>query len=102
MTVKNITGTPYLTIDDIERKEIKSYLQADSSLASLSKVGYAFTEYLSTLGAEDQAELKSGLHDIMIIFTVAQNKAMEIRLLSAQLKHALNLQIENEENDSQK
>lgn len=102
MTVKNITGTPYLTIDDIERKEIKSYLQADCSLASLSKVGYAFTEYLSKLDSKNEVELKSGLHDIMIIFTILQSKALEIRLLSSQLKHALNLQIENEENDSQK
>lgn len=96
MTVKNISGIPYYTVDDIQHSQLREYLKdpAHSSIQSLTGAGYSMIEYVSSITADP--ETHSCLGDLSVIFSIIQQKALEIRILSAQLKHALNIEFEEE------
>lgn len=96
MTVRSITGIKYYTVNDVAWPEVRQYLQEDSSLRALAQAGYSMAEYLSTITIDP--EMHSGLQDIMVVCSVMQTKALEVRLLTAQLKNALNIQLEQEDN----
>jgi hypothetical protein len=92
--IKTISGGCYYTLEDLNNCQVRDYLKEDSSLGSLSQAGLAICNYLKDNVTDSSTkELTEDLHDLTVIFTMMQDKALRIRILTKQLKDHLKIDI---------
>ena len=89
MSIHNISGLPYQTIDDIQNSNIREILKKDPSINVLSVIGHSLCQVLLERATDEHSiEL---LKDLMVVLSISQSKSNELKVLVSRLKMALNL-----------
>lgn len=92
MTIKNISGSSYYTVDDIIYDDLRNYLKdTDCSVGNLGYAGYELAKYIQTNNVNDDLDIP--IQDLIVVLSLIQSKALEIKVLTNKLRQALKLEI---------
>lgn len=91
MSVHNFShgSLPHKTSDDIKTLEIRKIVEESPSISVLAVVGHEMCKAI--LARQDDLKDRQIVEDLMVVFSIIQNKSNEVRALSNQLKNMLNI-----------